>query len=43
MKLVVNVYALGFVSYEGRGRRDPVRVEDGVKEGPRGIGRSRRQ
>ena len=33
----------GWRRCEGRAKRDPVRVEDGVKEGPRGIGRSRRQ
>jgi len=29
--------ALGFVSYGGGGRRDPVGVEDGVEERDRGI------
>jgi len=34
---VVHMGALGFVSYGGRGRRDLVGVEDGVKEGAGGI------
>jgi len=28
---------LGFVAFEGRGRRDPVGIEHGVKEGARRI------
>ena len=39
MKIVTNVYALGFVSYEGRGRRDLVGVDDHVKKEPEGSGR----